>query len=71
MVELLFYATPIFLIGLGLIVVFAVHLGMLPTGGLRTVGAGYGGWRGVGDVAVHLVMPLLTLSLFFLALYAR
>jgi peptide/nickel transport system permease protein len=68
---LLFYATPIFLIGLGLIVIFAVHLGWLPTGGLTTVGAGYAGWQAVWDVAVHLVMPLVTLALFFLALYAR
>ena len=70
-VALLFYATPIFLIGLGLIIVFAVHLGMLPTGGLTTVGAGFTGLRAAGDVAVHLVMPLVTLALFFLALYAR
>ncbi|MGI4809779.1 MAG: ABC transporter permease [Janthinobacterium lividum] len=70
-VALLFYATPIFLIGLGLIVVFAVHLGILPTGGLTSVGAGFTGLRAVGDVAVHLLMPLVTLALFFLALYAR
>ena len=70
-VALLFYATPIFLIGLGLIVVFAVKLGALPTGGLTTVGAGYTGWRAAGDVAIHLLMPLVTLALFFLALYAR
>ena len=70
-VALLFYATPIFLIGLALIVVFAVHLGVLPTGGLTTVGAGYTGLRALWDVAVHLVMPLITLALFFLALYAR
>ena len=70
-VALLFYATPIFLIGLGLIIVFAVHLGILPTGGLTTVGAGYTGLRAVWDVAVHLLLPLVTLSLFFLALYAR
>ena len=70
-VALLFYATPIFLIGLGLIIVFAVRLGVLPTGGLTTVGAGYGGLRAALDVAVHLVMPLITLALFFLALYAR
>ena len=70
-VALLFYATPIFLIGLGLIVVFAVKLGVLPTGGLTSVGAGYTGLRAAGDVAVHLLMPLVTLALFFLALYAR
>jgi len=70
-VALLFYATPIFLIGVGLVVLFAVNLGWLPTGGLISVGAGYKGLRLVGDVAAHLVMPLVTLSLFFLALYAR
>lgn len=68
---LLFYATPIFLIGLGLIVLFAVQFGWLPTGGLTTVGAGFTGLRAAWDVAVHLVMPLVTLGLFFLALYAR
>ncbi len=68
---LLFYATPIFLIGLALIVVFSVELGILPTGGLSTVAAGYTGLRAAWDVAVHLLMPLVTLSLFFLALYAR
>ncbi|MGI4951551.1 MAG: ABC transporter permease [Janthinobacterium lividum] len=70
-VALLFYATPIFLIGLGLIIVFAVRLGVLPTGGLTNVGAGYTGLRAAWDVAVHLLMPLVTLALFFLALYAR
>ena len=70
-VALLFYATPIFLIGLGLIVVFAVKLGVLPTGGLTSVGAGFTGLRAAADVAIHLLMPLVTLALFFLALYAR
>ncbi len=70
-VALLFYATPLFLIGLAMIVLFAVQLGWLPTGGLTTTGAAYTGWRLAWDVAVHLVMPLVTLSLFFLALYAR
>ncbi|KMO36307.1 ABC transporter permease [Methylobacterium aquaticum] len=70
-VALLFYATPLFLVGLGLIIVFAVHLGWLPTGGLTTVGASYTGLRFAVDVALHLAMPLVTLALFFLALYAR
>ena len=70
-VALLLYGTPIFLIGLGLIVVFAVKLGVLPTGGLTSVGAGYTGLRAAGAVAVHLLTPLVTLALFFLALHAR
>jgi len=70
-VALLFYATPIFLIGLALIIVFAVQLGILPTGGISTVGASYTGLRAAWDVGVHLLMPLVTLALFFLALYAR
>lgn len=70
-VALLFYATPIFLIGLGMIVFFAVHLGWLPTGGFRTTGSTATGFAAARDIAAHLVMPLVTLSLFFLALYAR
>jgi peptide/nickel transport system permease protein len=70
-VALLFYATPIFLIGLAMIVLFAVHLGWLPTGGFRTTGSASTGFAALRDIAAHLVMPLVTLSLFFLAIYAR
>jgi peptide/nickel transport system permease protein len=36
-----------------------------------TVGAGHQGWAEVQDVGRHLVMPAVSLALFYLALYAR
>ena len=68
---LIFYATPSFWLGLMGIVVFAVHLGWLPSGGLEEIGAGFTGLRRVGDIALHLLLPTLTLSLIFLATYLR
>jgi peptide/nickel transport system permease protein len=65
------YATPLFWLGLMLIVVFSVRLGWLPTSGMETIGAFHRGWARAVDVAQHLVLPATTLSLFFLALYAR
>lgn len=71
LVSLVAYATPGFWLGLMMIVVFAIHLGWLPTSGFDTVGAETEGWDQVWDVARHLVMPAIALSLFYLAVYAR
>jgi peptide/nickel transport system permease protein len=70
LVSLVAYATPGFWLGLMMIVVFAIHLGWLPTSGYDTVGADNEGWDEVWDVR-HLVMPALALALFYLAVYAR
>ncbi len=68
---LLAYATPIFWIGLMLVVLFSVQLGWLPSSGMESVGAGLSGIDRVRDIAAHLVMPAVALSLFFTALYTR
>ena len=68
---LISYATPLFWIGLMLIVVFSLRLGWFPTSGMETVAAFYEGWRRALDIAHHLVLPALTLSLFYMALYTR
>lgn len=65
------YATPLFWAGLMLIVLFSLKLGWLPTSGIETVAAFYEGWDRVKDIARHLVLPSLTLALFYLALYTR
>jgi peptide/nickel transport system permease protein len=65
------YATPLFWIGLMLIVLFSINLGWFPASGMETVAAFYEGWDRVVDIAWHLVLPALTLSFFYLALYAR
>jgi peptide/nickel transport system permease protein len=65
------YATPLFWVGLMLILVFSVGLDILPTSGMEDVVQFYEGWPRVLDIAHHLVLPAITLSLFYLALYAR
>jgi peptide/nickel transport system permease protein len=65
------YATPLFWVGLMLILVFSVNLGWFPTSGMETIAAFHSGWDRVWDVLHHLVLPATTLSLFYLALYTR
>jgi peptide/nickel transport system permease protein len=65
------YATPLFWIGLMMIVVFSLKLRWFPTSGMEDVAKFYEGWDRVKDIAHHLIMPTLTLSLFYLALYTR
>jgi peptide/nickel transport system permease protein len=67
----IFYATPLFWIGLMLILGFSVKLDWFPTTGMEDVVAYYEGWARVIDIAHHLVLPALTLSLFYMALYTR
>ncbi len=71
LVSLVAYATPGFWLGLMMIVVFSIRLEWLPTSGFDTVGAYNEGWDEAWDVARHLVMPAVSLSLFYLAVYAR
>jgi peptide/nickel transport system permease protein len=71
LLALVFYATPLFWLGLMLIVLFSVKLGWLPTGGMYDVVARAQGWRALPDLLRHLVLPSLTLSFFFLAVYTR
>ena len=68
---LVFYSTPGFWIGLLAIVLFSVHLGWLPSGGNMTVGADLHGLASLADTARHVLLPALTLSTFFIAIYAR
>ena len=68
---LLSYATPTFWIGLMLIVLFSVKLGWLPTGGMMTIGPALSPAARVLDVARHLVLPGLSLALFYAAIYTR
>lgn len=68
---LIFYATPSFWFGLMGIVLFAVQLGWLPSGGYEEIGAGHTGFAQAGDIALHLLLPTATLALIYLATYLR
>jgi peptide/nickel transport system permease protein len=68
---LTFYATPLFWVGLMLVLFFSVWLEWLPSFGMMTVGANLTGLALVLDVGKHLLLPALTLGLFYMAVYAR
>jgi peptide/nickel transport system permease protein len=69
--SLVSYATPLFWIGLMLILIFSIRLELFPTSGMENIAAFYQGWRRIVDIAHHLVLPAVTLALFYLAVYAR
>ena len=70
-VALVCYATPLFWIGLMMIVLFSVKLGWLPSGGFETLGVQGSGLARMLDIARHAVMPSVALALFYLAVYTR
>jgi peptide/nickel transport system permease protein len=60
-----FYSMPVFWLGLILIVIFASHLGWLPSGGPQ------GGISTYGAQLDTLVLPIATLTLVTIALFSR
>jgi peptide/nickel transport system permease protein len=68
---MLFYAVPQFWLGMMMVLVFAVWLHLLPPFGIETMGADYTGFARLGDVVQHMILPGVTLALYFLASYAR
>ncbi|WP_165219080.1 ABC transporter permease [Affinirhizobium pseudoryzae] len=71
LVALIFYATPLFWLALMGVLLFSVQLGWLPGFGYETVGANYTGLGRSLDILLHLILPAMTLGLFFMAVYAR
>ena len=69
--SMLFYAVPQFWLGMMMVLVFAVWLTWLPPFGIETMGADLTGLARAGDVARHMILPGVTLALYFLASYAR
>jgi len=68
---LLAYSTPLFWAGLMMIVVFSVKLGLLPSNGMQTIGGSNGVFAAAFDILRHLIMPSVTLALFYMATYVR
>jgi peptide/nickel transport system permease protein len=68
------YAMPEFWLGMLLLIIFGVGVGplpgVLPVGGMNTAGVDASSPAGWLDVAKHLVLPCLTLTLAYLAEYA-
>lgn len=68
---LVLYATPSFWLALLLILVFSVLLNWLPAFGMSSVDADLNGWALIHDYGRHLLLPALSLSFMFLALYVQ
>ncbi len=67
---MLCYATPVFWVGLLLVLLFSVLLGLLPPFGM----SGFipkSGFAAILDTLHHLILPVITLALFYFAIYVR
>ncbi len=62
---------PTFWFGLMAIVVFSIYLQWLPAGGFEDITVARTGFARTIDIASHLVLPTLTLALFYMAIYLR
>jgi len=71
LINLLLYSTPGFWVGLMLILLFSVKLGWLPANGFATIGVELHGVDWLLDRLQYAVLPVLTLSTFFIAVYGR
>lgn len=70
-VSYLFDSTPSFWLGLMLLLLFASTWHILPTSGMVNLRANYTGFRHILDVAHHMVLPALSLSLTLIPYYFR
>ena len=70
-ISVMFFAMPLFWTGLMAILLFSVWLNVLPSYGMQTVGVGGPFLARLADVAWHMVLPVLTLGLFYMAIYMR
>lgn len=64
-------ATPSFFLGLIVIKFFAVDLGWFPAGGMITTGSSHTGWAYYKDIAQHLILPVLVLTMLGVGGLAR
>ncbi len=70
-VSLIGFATPAFWFGMMVLILFASTLPIFPAFGMRTVPIPENLFDRLVDIAHHLVLPAVTLSLLFIASYAR
>jgi peptide/nickel transport system permease protein len=70
-VALFGFSAPVFWTGLMLLLLFAVVIPLVPTGGLYNDAVRHTRFGFALDVAHHLILPAITLALIYLALYTR
>ncbi|MFM8597723.1 MAG: ABC transporter permease [Mycobacterium sp.] len=73
-ITLVLYSMPEFWFGMILLIIFSVGVfgipGIFPVGGLSTPGTDISSLAGIADVAWHLTLPVITLTVIYLAEYA-
>ena len=70
--SILFFVTPVFVVGLFLILIFSVQLNLFPTAGLSSfVSSEYNIFNKIIDYVMHLILPLITLSLGGIAVFYK
>jgi peptide/nickel transport system permease protein len=65
------YAAPVFWTGILLLIAFSLKIQLFPVAGMIDVTVEGGWFVKALDIARHMVLPVLTLSSIFLALYSR
>ncbi len=68
---LLGHAVPVFWLAQLLIMLFAVHLRVLPAQGMISLRDAPTGFAAVRDVAWHMVLPMVSITMFYVAVVAR
>ena len=63
------YAIPTFAMGILLMMIFALHLGILPLRGMETIESGLTGWAYFKDVVSHMVLPVTSISVWYIGGY--
>ncbi len=69
--SLLGYATPVFWLGMMVLLLFAQYLPLFPAFGMRTIPVPDTALGRALDVLHHMVLPTFTLSILYLASYSR
>ncbi|MCX7322127.1 MAG: ABC transporter permease [Hyphomicrobiales bacterium] len=69
--SLLLYATPVFWLGLMLVLLFSVQLDWLPAFGYATIGVPQTALQRMVDIGTHMVLPVISLAAVYLAIYTR
>jgi peptide/nickel transport system permease protein len=70
-ISVIVHATPVFWVGLMLIVLFSVRLEWFPAFGMAKIATSARGLAYAAEVLHHLVLPATTLGMFYMTLYLR
>ena len=69
--SLIGYSLPVFLSAQLLLLIFAIHFGWFPVGGMRDLVQDYTGLYALLDLLKHLALPALVIGVYQLAIYTR